>query len=390
MHGFSCSRLPELRFGQGAFKQLPERLAESGFSTIAVVTGGRSFRESEHWASLLEGLEAAGITARDYGASGEPSPKFVDATTDDLRGDPPQAVVGVGGGSVIDAGKAVSAMLAEDGSVVEYLEGVGTRSPGGKKTPYIAVPTTSGTGSEATKNAVISSVGPNGFKKSLRHDNYVPDMAFVDPELVRSCPPGVTAASGMDAITQLLEAYVSTKSNPFTDALAESGLTAAGRGYEKAVDYGNDNLAARADMAYAAYLSGVTLANAGLGVVHGIASPVGARFPAPHGVVCGTLIAEATRVSVAWLRDRGAAAALAKYARAAQLLTGRSYADASEACDALVQLLSEWTRRFAVPRLGEYGVTPADAGDIARASGLKNSPAQLSEDDVIRLIEARI
>jgi alcohol dehydrogenase class IV len=335
-------------------------------------------------------VDTAGISCRDYRSSGEPSPEFVDATTGDLRSDPPQAVVAVGGGSVIDAGKAVSAMLAEDGSVVEYLEGVGTRSPGGHKVPFIAVPTTSGTGSEATKNAVISSVGPNGFKKSLRHDNYVPDMAFVDPELIRSCPPDVTAASGMDAITQLLEAYLSTKSTPFTDALAESGLAAAGRGYENAVEHGDKDLDARAEMAYAAYLSGVTLANAGLGVVHGIASPVGARFPAPHGVVCGTLIAEATRLSVAWLRERGASSALAKYARAAELLTATTYAGSEEACDALAERLSEWTVRFGIPRLGEYGVGTADARDIARASGLKNNPAQLGEDDLARLIEARI
>ncbi len=390
MDGFACSRLPELRFGEGVFQQLAERLDNVGFRTIAVITGGHSLRESDHWSTFLKALVAAGVSYRDYRSGGEPSPEFVDSVTDDLRSDVPQAVVAVGGGSVIDSGKAVSAMLAEDGSVVEYLEGVGTRSPGGKKVPFIAVPTTSGTGSEATKNAVISSVGPNGFKKSLRHDNYVPDMAFVDPELIRSCPAGVTAASGMDAITQLLEAYVSTKSNPFTDALAESGLAAAGRGYENAVERGEEDLDARADMAYAAYLSGVTLANAGLGVVHGIASPVGARFPAPHGVVCGTLIGEATRLSVMWLRERGASRVQAKYARAAELLAGATYDGMNEACDALVERLADWTERFGIPRLREYGITRSDAEAIARASGLKNNPAQLSEDDVVRLIEARI
>jgi alcohol dehydrogenase class IV len=369
---------------------LPERLVAVGFQTIAVVTGGHSLRESDHWGAFLKALDAGGISYRDYRSHGEPSPEFVDATAEELRSDPPDAVVAIGGGSVIDAGKAVAAMLAEDGSVVEYLEGVGTRSPSGDKIPFVAAPTTSGTGSEATKNAVISSVGPNGYKKSLRHDNYVPDMAFVDPALIRSCPPSVTAASGMDAITQLLEAYVSANSSALTDALAESGLGAAGQSFKRAVEHGDEDLEARAGMAYAAYLSGVTLANAGLGVVHGIASPVGARYPAPHGVVCGTLIGEATKLSVAWLRQRGAAAALAKYARAAELLTGTPFADTDEACDALVELLSAWTDQLAIPRLGEYGVVGADAPEIARASGIKNSPAHLSEDDLVRLIQARV
>ena len=180
----------------------------------------------------------------------------------------------------MDAGKAISAMLTQEGSVKDYLEGVGHKHPSGNKVPFFAVPTTSGTGSEATKNAVLSEIGPNGYKKSLRHDHFVPDLAIVDPDLTLSCPPGLTAYSGMDAFTQLLEAYVSTKAHPFTDALCEKALELLSGSLLQAYQDG-ENIEAREAMSYAAWTSGIVLAQVGLGVVHGFASAVGGMFDNP-------------------------------------------------------------------------------------------------------------
>lgn len=192
--------------------------------------------------------------------SGEPTPDFVDRVAERYRGESIAWVVGIGGGSAMDAGKAISAMLSQQGSVADFLEGMETRRHDGRKTPYLAVPTSSGTGSEATKNAVLSRIGADGFKCSLRHDNFVPDVALVDPCLMLSCPPEVTAACGLDALTQLIEAYVSSKASPLSDALALDGIAHFAAGFQRAVDAGSSDVDARAHVAYAAFLSGVTLA----------------------------------------------------------------------------------------------------------------------------------
>lgn len=195
----------------------------------------------------------------------------------------------IGGGSVIDCGKAVAAMLVEDGSVQDYLEGVGTRKPSGAKIPFIAVPTTAGTGSEATKNAVVCD-RKEGYKKSLRHDAYMPDVAVIDPELTMTAPRPVTIACGLDAVSQLIESYTSTKANVFTDSLALTALSHASESLlPHCLDQGND-ISLRGKMSYAALISGITLSHAGLGAVHGMAGPLGGLFPVPHGVTCGKLL----------------------------------------------------------------------------------------------------
>ena len=301
------------------------------------------------------------------------------------------AVVSIGGGSVIDAGKAVAAMLHEQGRVRQYLEGVGNKKPTGKKMPFVAVPTTAGTGAEATKNAVISEIGENGFKKSLRHDNYVPDIALVDPELALSCSRHVTARSGMDAFTQLLESYVSTSANPMTDALAVDALRLVREALPEAVDNGDNDLEARTGMAYASMISGITLANAGLGVVHGFASSVGGFFDVPHGLVCGTLMAPANRVTVKKLRkSRANPQALAKYATVGEIFSRQPGKSDGFYVDFLLNLMEDWSDRFDLEKLSEYGVRGTDVQKIVRATSCKYNPVLLNENELSEILDARV
>ena len=283
-------------------------------------------------------------------------------------------------------------MLPQSGSVKDFLEGREVRKHDGRKLPFIAVPTSSGTGSEATKNAVLSEVGENGFKSSLRHDNFMPDIAVIDPELMRSCPPGVTAACGLDALTQLLESWVSSKASPISDALALSGLEHVAVGFLRACEDGENDLEARGHMAYAALLSGLTLANAGLGLVHGFAGPIGGFSPMPHGEVCGTLLAETTRTTLTVLFENPQknALALEKYARAGAILAGRSAGSVAADCQQLTQLLDDWVERTRISRLGQYGITAADFPKILQRSNGKNSPAELSQQQMAAILAARL
>ena len=342
---------------------------------------------------LRRDLQDRSLEVNIFSVDGEPSPGLVDSVVNSYRDRAVQAVLAVGGGSVLDAGKAVSAMLLQQGSVVDYLEGVGSGAPhSGRKVPFVAVPTTSGTGSEATKNAVLSEVGPQGFKKSLRHDNFVPDVAVLDPELTVSCPPEVTAACGMDAFTQLLESYVSSGASPMTDALAWSGLESVAACLIPACTDRAHDLAVRAGMAYGALLSGMTLANAGLGLVHGLASTVGGSFDIPHGVVCGTLMGAANAATIEKLRRTSppSQGALARYARVGALLSGREGCDMETGCRLLVETLDSWTDQLNLPKLGRYGVEDADLDAIAAGSGNKNNPVALEPGEIRKVLERRL
>lgn len=391
---FSFARMPELHFGAGQLTQLPSLLARSAQrrQRILLVTGSASFVGSARYEKLTHALRAAGIDYFQQAVAGEPSPELVDQTTERYRAEAIDWVVAIGGGSAMDAGKAISAMLPQQGSVTAYLEGMETAKHDGRKTPYLAIPTSSGTGSEATKNAVLSRIGERGFKASLRHDNFIPDVALIDPELMLSCPPDVTAACGLDALTQLIEAYVSSKSSPLTDALALSGLQHFAAGFERALTDGASDIAARGELAYAAFLSGVTLANAGLGVVHGFAGPLGAYFPIPHGVACGTLLGEATRATIDELfaspeKNRSA---LEKYARVGTLLGGQATGSLRGDCTQLVATLETLIERCAIARLSRYAITRADLPRILDKANNKNSPATLSRAQMSAILEARL
>ena len=276
-------------------------------------------------------------------------------------------------------------------------EGVGKGlSYQGPSTPFIAVPTTAGTGSEATKNAVLSQQNEDGFKKSFRHECLVPQVAIVDPTLLVSCPPALLAANGMDAFTQLLESYVSSNANPLTDALAISGITAFRDGFFAAWE-NKDEMAGRtgrAQLAYAALLSGITLAQTGLGSVHGLASPLGAFFPCPHGVVCGTLVAEATEVNITALRERDPKnVALSKYAHVGALLANRSFDKQEDALNTLVEVLRDWTDRLALPKLSSYGMQAAHLDKVVahcRGGSMKTNPIVLTDAELRELLQRRL
>lgn len=387
---FNLSRIPSIHFGPGKLKSLPE-LAKPLGNRVLLVTGHRFLSKSGILEKLLDQFKKSGYAIHYVSLNGEPTPEFVNQSAQLARDENMEFVISIGGGSVIDAGKAISAMATQEKPVQTFLEGVGTgEKHNGAKLPFIAIPTTSGTGSEATKNAVISRVGPQGFKKSLRHDHFVPDIALVDPELSMSCPAFVTATTGLDATTQLLEAYVSTQASPMTDAFAWSGLEAASQWLIPAYEKGHQ-IEARTGMSYAALTSGIALANAGLGLVHGLASTIGGYFNIPHGVVCGTLCAETTKQNISMLQQSGPdSAALHKYARAGRRFSGINDVDDLKAAGLLIDVLEKWTDHMHIPKLSGYGIKEKDLAPIVDKSGQKNNPVKLSRETITNILINRL
>ncbi|MHB0974182.1 MAG: iron-containing alcohol dehydrogenase [Thiobacillus sp.] len=390
---FSLSRLPRIEFGPGALAKLPA-IARSYGKRALLVTGAGSLKESPFWPAVTDGLKAQGMTWLHLTIPGEPSPQMVDEAVRALHPESIDVVIGIGGGSALDAAKAIAGLLKPGNSVMDHLEGVGPELPyAGPSTPFIAVPTTAGTGSEATKNAVLSVQGKDGFKKSFRDEKLVAEVALVDPDLLATCPPMVIAANGMDACTQLLESYVSSRAAPLTDSLAWGGMKAARDGL-LALHANAGNATARAQMAYAALVSGITLAQAGLGSVHGLAAPLGAFFPIPHGVACGTLVATATRVNIDAMHTRMANhPALEKYAQVGRLLSRQGQLDQAAAHAALIDTLEAWTRTLQLPTLAHYGVTHADIPRIvtnSRGSSMKTNPVHLEDGEITAIVSARI
>lgn len=390
---FSLSRLPRIEFGSGSLAKLPG--VARGYGTHALlVTGAGSLKVSPFWPVVTTALKAQGMSWLHLAIPGEPSPQMVDEAVRALRSEPIDVVVGIGGGSALDAAKAIAGLLKPGNSVMDHLEGVGPELPyGGPATPFIAVPTTAGTGSEATKNAVLSVQVTDGFKKSFRDEKLVAEVALVDPDLLATCPPAVIAANGMDALTQLLESYVSSRAAPLTDSLAWGGMKAARDGL-LALYADAGNAAARARMAYGALVSGITLAQVGLGSVHGLAAPLGAFFPIPHGVACGTLVATATRINIEALRAREPGhRALEKYAQVGRLLSKQGQLDRDSAHAVLIDTLDAWTRELKLPTLAHYGVTPADIPRIvatSRGSSMKTNPVRLEDPEIAAILAARI
>lgn len=391
---FFISRLPQIHFGPGSLGKLPEIINTRKDKRVLLITGKKSFHDSPAWRKLTHQLTTQSIEWWHTTVANEPSPQLIDDIVQQFKDYDIQLVVAIGGGSVMDAGKAIAGLLPFGNSVMDHLEGVGKGIPyHGPATPFIAIPTTAGTGSEATKNAVLTHLGSEGYKKSFRHDTLVPSYAIVDPDLLATCPQELIAANGMDAFTQLLESYVSSGANPFTDALALSGMQAINKGFVDAWENANNPQAreAHAAMAYAALLSGITLAQAGLGAVHGLAAPLGAFFPIGHGVVCGCLLSAATEINLKALNERDTHhPALIKYAEIGRLLSGQQALSIEQAHTALLDQLKDWTLRFQIPTLSKLGVSSNDFDKIVancRGNSMKTNPVHLSDSEVIEVLK---
>ena len=364
--------------GAGRVAELPGLLAGLG-SRVLLCTGANPARH----AGLLADLARPAVVLE---VAAEPTVELVRAGVAAAREHGADVVAAIGGGSVIDTGKAIAILLGNGGDPLDYLEVIGSgRAIIQPAVPCIAVPTTAGTGAEVTANAVLASP-EHRLKASLRSPLMIPRIALVDPQLTVSCPPPVTAASGLDALTQCLEPLVSPRASPLTDGLASEGLRRAAAGLRAAYADGQD-LTARADMATCALLGGMALANAKLGAVHGLAGVIGGIAEVPHGIACATLLAPVIEANVRALRsqdqgDQGVHRALDRYARAARLLTGEPAASVQDGLAWIRQTLT----LLAVPGLATFGVGPEQADEIAAkaltSSSMQGNPVALNHGDL--------
>jgi alcohol dehydrogenase class IV len=369
-------------FGSGVAQSLAERARKLGTRALWV-TGKNRGRVAELEAQLRQ----AGIALEAVSVTHEPSVEDAAlAVQAGLRGGV-QLVVACGGGSVIDLGKAAAALLTNPRDPYEFLEVVGRGQPlDVAALPLIAVPTTAGTGAEVTKNAVLASSREH-VKASLRHDSMLPAIALVDPALTLSLPAAVTASTGLDALTQCLEPFVSCQHNPLTDALALEGLRRGARSLERAFRDGSD-LAAREDMALCSLFGGLALANAKLGAVHGFAAPIGGQFAAPHGAVCARLLPLVMQINVAALQARAPESPLLqRFEQLARVLTGSPRASVPDA----ILFVDELARKLAVPGLASYGMKTGDipslAAKAAVASSMKGNPITLTHAELCQILE---
>lgn len=380
---FEFATATRIIFGAGTVQELGPLAAALGRRAL-LVTGAHP----EAAARLLAPLAAASIAASLFPVAGEPTTDLVGRGVQAARDHAADLVIAIGGGSALDAGKAIAGLLTNPGDPLDYLEVIGAGRPLLQPPlPFIAIPTTAGTGSEVTRNAVLGSPG-HRVKVSLRSPLLLPRLALIDPELTYDLPPAVTASTGLDALTQLIEPFVSLKANPLTDAFCRDGIARAARALPRAYRNGHD-AAARADMALAALYGGLALANAALGAVHGLAGPLGGMLPdAPHGAICAALLPHVLAVNVAALRQRQAdGAALARCDETARLLTGRSDAQAADG----VAWLHDFCQALAAPPLASLGLTPAHFAELIakarNASSMKGNPTPLHDDELQEILE---
>ena len=363
---FEFATATRIVFGRGSAKNL---------DTIAGTLGKRPF--------YVNGSRGSGFVVQ-----GEPTVETVRDGVRAFHANGCDIVIAVGGGSVIDAGKAIAALATNAGDPLDYLEVVGRNLPlSNPPVPFVAVPTTAGTGAEVTRNAVLG-VPEHRVKVSLRSPMMLPRVAVVDPDLTLDLPPALTASTGMDALTQCIEPYVSSKANALTDLYCAEGMRRAARSLRKAYRDGGD-VEARTDMAYASLLGGLALANAGLGVVHGFAAPIGGMFSAPHGAVCAALLPHGVTANLRALRARAPQhEALARYRTVARILTSITSAEADDA----VKWIDELRADLHISGLGTYGVTSEQSDDIitkaAAASSMKANPVTLSAEELRHVLES--
>jgi alcohol dehydrogenase class IV len=376
MH-FEFATATKIIFGAGTLREAGAAAKEFGRRAL-VVTG----RDAKRAGPLLKILHEAGVGAAVFSAAGEPELSAIEQGTALARREKCELVIGFGGGSALDAAKAVAAMLANDGALLDYVEIIGRgRALSRPSTPFIAIPTTAGTGSEVTRNAVLASP-EHKLKVSLRSPLMLAGVAIVDPELTYDLPPSLTAGTGLDALTQLVEPFVCSRANPMTDGLCVEGIRRAGRSLRVAFSDGK-NKSAREDMALASLFGGLALANAGLGAVHGFAGPIGGSFPAPHGAVCAALLPRVMATNISALRQRAPdSSALRRYDAVARLLTGNAGATADDGVKWIQKLVED----LQIKPLGIYGIRVEHVADLvakaAKASSMKTNPVALTPDEL--------
>jgi alcohol dehydrogenase class IV len=382
---FEFATAGRIIFGAGTVGQI---------GTEAVLMGKRGFivtgSSSERAGPVLEQLNKFQIECVTFCVPAEPTTTLAKAAIEAARDANSDFVISIGGGSAIDTGKVVAAMLTNTGELQDYLEVVGEGRPLGRSAAgHIAVPTTAGTGAEVTRNAVLG-VPDKKVKVSMRSPFMLPSLAVVDPELTYSMAPELTASTGLDALTQLMEPYVSNKANPLTDGICREGLIRAGRSLRKAYENGSD-AAAREDMALASLFGGLALANAKLGAVHGFAGPLGGMISAPHGVICGRLLPHIYEVNLKALQNRQAgSAALARYGQIARILTRDAYLGPTDG----LRWAQELCAALKMPSLAEFGLKEQDFPTVVakcrKSSSMKGNPIELTDEELMEVLRKSI
>jgi alcohol dehydrogenase class IV len=379
---FEFATATRILFGAG-------KVAEAGpiarhFGRRALVVTGKSGARAR---TLVSALGTSDVVSVAYAVAGEPTVAMVLRGVQAAKVERCSFVIGIGGGSAIDAGKAIAALITNPGDILQYLEVIGRAQPLTRPpAPFIAIPTTAGTGAEVTRNAVIASP-ERRVKVSLRSPLMLPNVALVDPELTHELPPLLTASTGLDALTQLIEPYVSGRANPLTDALCVEGIRRAGRSLWRVFDHGSDK-PAREDMALASLFGGLALANAGLGAVHGFAAAIGGMFPAPHGAVCAALLPHVMQANLIAIHERSPnPEALRRYDEIGRLLTGSEEESAAEG----ISWLGHFVRHAGIPSLRHYGVKegdfPALIEKAGHSSSMKANPLPLAGEELRQILE---
>ena len=379
---FEFATATRIIFGHHAIKEVGPIAADMGHR-VFVVTG----RAPGRAAPLVDQLNAEGLRTVLFSVPGEPTTATVFEGVEQARQAGSDLVIGIGGGSVLDTGKAIAALLTNSGNLLDYLEIIGR----GKEilqapAPYIAIPTTAGTGAEVTRNAVIGSP-EHGVKVSMRSPLMLPRLAVIDPLLTLSMPPSLTAFTGLDALTQLMEAFVSKNANPLTDGICREGMGKAARSLPKVFQDGHDQVA-REEMTVASLFGGLALANAKLGAVHGFAGPLGGMFAAPHGSICGLLLPHVMEANVHALKTRAPnSPVLARYEEVAQILTGVPTAQAADG----VTWVQDLCAIFKIPPLSVYDLKeknfPGVVGKVRKASSTRGNPIVLTDGELTQILE---
>lgn len=379
---FEFSTTPRIFFGEGSLQEVGPLASEMGYKAL-IVTG----KSHPQVATLLEMLQEHGIEHRRFIVQGEPDVQAISSGRGFALEEGCDLVIGFGGGSALDAAKAIAILLTNQGDVYDYLEVIGKgRAFTRPALPLITIPTTAGSGAEVTRNAVIGSP-QHRVKVSLRSLHMQPRVAIVDPEMTYSLPPAITASTGMDALTQLIEPFLSNKATPLTDAICREGMRSAARSLRRAYHDGSD-VQARREMSLASLCGGLALANAKLGAVHGFAGVLGGRLAAPHGAICARLLPPVMENNLRAIQEReGQNPVLARFDEVAQILTGDPQASAAEGV-AWIQSLAE---ELNIPALSAYGLQPADFPDIieksAVSSSMQGNPVKLTGEEMREILE---